>query len=197
MLTRETMLPFAVGAALWAGWRVAALHQSARGAARGVLVGASMLVVLAAGLSPWLLHTHREYGEYVLGTEFGAALYAGSDPLLFAAYPDGSVDASRAIIFNSLSPLDKAMLDSARTRPLLRDHWLRDRAIVRIAADPLGFTGRFVRKLWIAFRPLPSPLHSTLVNLAYALVWVPLLLLGLAGMWQNRAQWRRDALFYA
>lgn len=197
VLTRETMLPFAVGAALWAGWRVAALHQSARGAARGVLVGASMLVVLAAGLSPWLLHTHREYGEYVLGTEFGAALYAGSDPLLFAAYPDGSVDASRAIIFNSLSPLDKAMLDSARTRPLLRDHWLRDRAIVRIAADPLGFTGRFVRKLWIAFRPLPSPLHSTLVNLAYALVWVPLLLLGLAGMWQNRAQWRRDALFYA
>ena len=51
--------------------------------------------------------------------------------------------------------------------------------------------------MWIAFRPLPSPLHGGAANLAYAAVWVPLLLLGLAGLWQSRANWRRDALFYA
>lgn len=51
--------------------------------------------------------------------------------------------------------------------------------------------------MWIAFRPLPSPLHSALSNLVYALVWLPLLLLGLTGLWQSRAQWRRDSLIYA
>jgi 4-amino-4-deoxy-L-arabinose transferase-like glycosyltransferase len=190
VLTRETMLPFAVVAALWAGWRVANL----KGRMRGVLTGASLLAMLAAGLSPWLIHTHREYGEYVLGNEFGAALYAGSDPRLFSTYPDGSVDDSRDIIFGALPIADKAALSSVQ--PLQRDHWLRDRAVARIAADPVGFAGRFVRKVWIAFRPLPSPLHSAAANLAYAAVWVPLLLLGLAGTWQDRKRWRRDLLFY-
>ena len=193
VLTRETLLPFALCAALWAGWRVASL----RDAARGFLTGASVLAVLAAGLIPWLLHTHREYGEYVLGSEFGAALYAGSDPLLFAAYPDGSVDDSRDIVFTALPQADKAALAAVGARPLLRDHWLRDRAVARIAADPVSFATRFARKVWIAFRPLPSPLHGALANLAYALIWVPLLLLGLAGLWRARAQWRRDMLFYA
>ena len=193
VLTRETMLPFALCAALWAGWRVAATHS----AARGLMASAGLLAVLAGGLTPWLVHTHREYGEYVLGSEFGAALYAGSDPLLFTAYPDGSVDDSRDLIFSALSPRDQAELAALAAQPLRKDRWYRDHAVARIAADPVGFAGRFARKVWTAFRPLPSPLHGALANLAYAVIWVPLLLLGLAGMWHSRAQWRRDALFYA
>ncbi len=193
VLTRETVLPFALCAALWAGWRVAAL----RGRARGVIVSASLLAVLAAGLTPWLLHTHRAYGAYVLGSEFGAALYAGSDPLLFSNYPDGSVDDSREVIFNALSPRDQAELRAIAAQPLQRDTWFKIQAARRIAADPLGFAGRFVHKIYIAFRALPSPLHGRPANLAYAAVWVPLLALGLAGLWQSRAAWRRDALFYA
>ena len=192
VLTRETILPFALCAPLWASWRVAAKN----GAVHGLIAGASLLATLAAGLTPWLLHTHREFGQYVLGTQFGAALYAGSDPLLFKVYPDGSVDDSRDLIFIAISPLDNATLAAAETRPLVRDHWLRDRAIERIEADPVGFAGRFGRKVWIAFRPLPSPLHGTLSNITYALVWMPLLLLGLTGLWQSRAQWRRDTLIY-
>ena len=193
VLTRETVLPFALCAALWAGWRVAALN----GVARGVLASAGLLTVLGAGLTPWLLHTQHEYGEYVLGNEFGAALYAGSDPLLFTAYPDGSVDDSRDLIFRAISPLDQAKLARFKGYPRVRDNLLRDRAIERIEADPIGFSWRFARKVWIAFRPLPSPLHSALSNLVYALVWLPLLLLGLTGLWQSRAQWRRDSLIYA
>ena len=193
VLTRTTMLPFALAAALWAGWRVAAL----RGTARGAVVTGSVLAVLAAGLAPWLVHTHRVYGEYVLGSELGASLYAGADPLLFSAYPDGSVDDSRAIVFAALPPLERATAGAQAARPLAADRWLRQRAAARIAADPVGFARRFGRKVWIAFRPLPSPLHGGAANLAYAAVWVPLLLLGLAGLWQSRANWRRDALFYA
>ena len=189
VLTRETMLPFALSAALWAGWRVASLA----GTARGVLTGASVLAVLAAGLAPWLMHNHRVYGEYALGGEFGAALYAGSDPLLFSSFPDGSVDISRDRIFAAL-PARPAL---AGAEPLAVDHWLRERAVARISADPVSFAGRFARKVWIAFRPLPSPLHGMLANLTYAFVWVPLLLLGLAGLWHSRSEWRRDTLFYA
>ncbi len=191
VLTRETVLPFALLACGWAAWRVAALA----GMRRGVLAGAAMAGVLGAGLAPWLAYTHRDYGEYVLGSEFGAALYAGSSPLLFSAYPDGSVDDSREIVLRALSPGEQAVLASAR--PLERDHWLRDAALRQIAADPLGWAGRGLRKVWIAFRPLPSPLHGTADNLAYALGWVPLLLLGLAGAWQAHGDWRRQGLIYA
>ena len=191
VLTRETVLPFALLACGWAAWRVAAWA----GARRGLLAGAAMLGVIGAGLAPWLAHTHREYGEYVLGSEFGAALHAGASPLLFSAYPDGSVDDSRDIVLYALSPVEQAALASAK--PLQRDHWLRDEALRQIEADPLGWAARGLRKVWIAFRPLPSPLHGAAANLGFALAWVPLLLLGLAGMWQARADWRRQSLLYA
>lgn len=190
VLVRETMLPFTLFAAVWAGWRVTAQ----RGRVRGALAGASMLAVLVSGLTPWLLHNHRVYGEYVLGGEFGAALYAGSSPLLFSAYPDGSVDVSRGRIFAALPPPAPA---PAEAGPLWRDHWLRDAALRQIAADPLGWAARGLRKVWVAFRPLPSPLHGTAANLGYALAWVPLLMLGLAGAWQARGDWRRQGLIYA
>ena len=141
VLTRETVLPFALCAALWGGWRVAALN----GVARGVLASAGLLTVLGAGLTPWLLHTQHEYGEYVLGNEFGAALYAGSDPLLFTAYPDGSVDDSRDLIFRAISPLDQAKLARFKVYPRVRYNLLRDRAIERIEADPIGFSWRFAQ----------------------------------------------------
>ncbi len=190
-LTRETVLPFALLACGWSAWRVTALA----GKRRGLLAGAAMFGVIGAGRAPWLIHTHREYGEYVLGSEFGAALYAGSSPLLFSAYPDGSVDDSREIVLRALSPGEQAALASAK--PLQRDHWLRDAALRQIAADPLGWAARGLRKVWAAFRPLPSPLHGPADNLAYALAWVPLLLFGLAGAWQARRDWRRQGLIYA
>ena len=193
VLTRETTLPFALLAALWAGWHVARL----RGVRRGMVTAGVIAAVLGAGLAPWLVHTHREYGEAVLGSEFGAALYAGNDPLLFAYYPDGSVDDSRAAVFTHLPAAQAAQLAATNLSPLGRDHLYRDWALERIAADPASFVARFVRKVWIAFRPLPSPLHAAVENLAYAAIWVPLLLLGLAGFWSARAQWRRDLLIYA
>jgi 4-amino-4-deoxy-L-arabinose transferase-like glycosyltransferase len=191
VLTRETVLPFALCACLWTAWRVAART----GAARGALAGAAMLGTIGAGLAPWLIHTHREYGEYVLGSEFGAALHAGSSPLLFSAYPDGSVDDSRVVVWFGLSEGQRAVLDHAK--PLERDHWLRDAGLRQIEADPLGWAARGLRKVWVAFRPLPSPLHGRAENLGYAVIWVPLLLLGLAGMWRSRSDWRRLSLIHA
>lgn len=193
VLTRETMLPFALLAALWAGWQVA----RQRGRTRGLLAGAATLALLGAGLTPWLAHTQSEYGEPVMGSEFGAALYAGSDPLLFSAYPDGSVDDSRSAIFAHLSKSRSAQLAVTDPGSLAHDHLYRDWALERIVADPATYIVSALRKVWIAFRPLPSPLHSPLENLAYAAVWVPLLLLGLAGLWSERANWRRDVLIYA
>ena len=193
VLTRETVLPFALLAALWAGWQVA--RQT--GPARGLLTSAAIVAVLGAGLTPWLVHTQREYGEAVLGSEFGAALYASSDPLLFAAYPDRSVDDSRAAVFTHLPAPLAAQLAAANPGSLARDHLYRDWALERIAADPAAFAARAPRKVWIAFRALPSPLHGPLANAAYAAVWVPLVLLGLAGLWSERKHWRRDLLIYA
>ncbi|MFM5916002.1 MAG: glycosyltransferase family 39 protein [Novosphingobium sp.] len=191
VLTRQTVLPFALFACGWAAWRLAARA----GLMRGLLGGAAMLATIGGGLAPWLAYTHREYGEYVLGSEFGFALYAGSSPLLFSAYPDGSVDDSREIVWHSLSEAQRQELGKAQ--PLARDRWLEREALGEIAGDPVGWTTRALRKVWIAFRPMPSPLHGAAENYAYALAWVPLLLLGLAGLWSARRDWRRSGLVYA
>jgi len=163
VLVRETLLPFALLASLWAGWRLARRD----GVRRGGLATLAMLAVLGAGLAPWLAYSRQVNGAAVLGTEFGAALYAANHPAVFSHYPDSSIDLSRAEAFKSLPPVDWEQLKSMT--PLARDCWLRERGEVEVLDDLPGFALRRLRKIWIAFRPFPSPLHSAPVNWSYAL----------------------------
>jgi 4-amino-4-deoxy-L-arabinose transferase-like glycosyltransferase len=186
VLVREPMLPFALLASLWAGWRLARRE----GLRRGVLAALAMLTVLGAGLTPWLAYSRQVNGAAVLGTEFGGALYAANHPAVFSHYPDGSIDQSRVEAFKTLTPADWASYKAMT--PLARDHWLRGRGAALVLGDLPGFALRGLRKIWIAFRPFPSPLHSAPVNWVYALTWLPVLVLGLAGLWRERREWRRD-----
>lgn len=186
VLVRETLWPFALGACLWALWRQSQQH----GTRQGLLAGLSMLTAFGLVLSPWLSHTRQQYGKPVLGTEFGAALYAANHPALFTHFPDRSIDLSRAVA------LEQPLRELAALSPLERDMVMRQRGIDEIISAPVSFAGRFVRKIWIAFRPFPSPRHPGLADWLYALSWIPLLGLGLAGLWRERGNWRADLPFY-
>ena len=189
LLTRATMLPFAL-----CGLAIIALPPRAKARLPAAFVaGLAMLAVL----TPWLAYSHRVTGAFGLGPEGGAALYAGNHPLTFSAYPQRSIDESRANVFASLSVQENVELARLGTDEVAQSEWFRAKALRNIAADPLGFLSGAMQKLWAAFGPLPAPRHGMIGNLGYAVFWVPLFGLALVGMVQRRRRWRDDLLLHA
>jgi 4-amino-4-deoxy-L-arabinose transferase-like glycosyltransferase len=194
ILTRTTLVPFALLALGWlllpderrhpAGlrWRTAALAAAA----------------ILATLSPWAIRVHALTGAYGLGTETGQSLYAGAIPQLFSSFPQQSVDVSRARLFEAMPPAVTAARDTySGGNPARESEWYTREAVVIARSDPAGYAARALHKLAIAFGPWPAPRHGLIGNLGYAVWWVPLLLLGIASAWRDRAQWRRNLLFAA
>src|SRR5207244_3558497 len=121
--------------------------------------------------------------------EFGQSVYAGASPLLFSAFPKRSVDVSRQTIFAAMPPAANAARDRfSRGNPTRESRWYAAKAFETTMADPAGYAARALRKLAIAFGPRPAPRHGLLADAAYAAWWLPLLALGMAGAWRDRAQ---------
>lgn len=194
ILTRATLLPFALLGCLW-------LALPDRGAGPRIRRRLSMttlaMAAMGLALSPWLLRAHAITGSYGLGTELGAAIYAGNHPLTFADYPDRSIDLSRAKVFAAIPPREQAELDALDGDEVAQSDWFLRKGLAWIVENPGQFVQGALHKLWAAFRPLPSPLHGWIGNLGYAASWCPLLVLGLAGLWRERGMWRRDLPIYA
>lgn len=194
ILTRTTLLPFALIGCLWL-----ALPAEAKPVPypRRAVSAALALAALGATLSPWLIRAHTVTGSYGLGTELGAAIYAGNHPLTFADYPDRSIDVSRAKVFAAIPPAERAELAVLEGDEVAQSSWFLRKGLAHIAAHPGDFAVGALQKLWAAFRPLPSPRHGGIVDLGYAVFWCPLLVLGLAGLWRERRHWQRDVPFHA
>ncbi|MEO7549825.1 MAG: glycosyltransferase family 39 protein [Croceibacterium sp.] len=192
ILTRAVLAPFAMLAVAWLmvpdghNWR-------RRLTSAGLVLGAMSLT-----LAPWLTRAHALTGGSNLGTEFGQSVYAGASPLLFGAFPEESVDVSRRIIFTAMSPADMHSLSQAAgIGPAAESDWYARCALDMALADRTGYAARAVRKLAIAFGPRPAPHHGMVADTAYALCWLPLLTLGMLGLWRDRANWRRTSLLVA
>lgn len=191
VLTRAPLLSYAVGAIVWlALFPSSAVHGQSGSKIQAWRAAAVAGLVLVATLSPWLVRQERLTGTIGLGTEGGASLYAGNHPLTFSAFPQGSIDESRARIFGAQSPAEIAAV--ARLGEGERDRWYRERALAEIAARPLRYAWGGLRKIWIAFGPWPVPRHSPQADLAYMAGWVPFLAAGIAGLALRRRHWRAD-----
>ncbi len=191
ILTRATLLPFALAALLWLALPSAMPSPVAKRLLAALLAGAGMLLALA----PWLAYSAQVLGSPALGAEAGRALYAGNHALTFRYYPEASIDESRRLIFATQPLAERQQLRDLD--PLAREDWYREQAVDDIRAHPARTVRYAAAKLVATFGPLPSPRKGGVADWLYALGWTPLFLLGLAGMWQSRANWRRDALFYA
>lgn len=189
VLTRATLLPFALGAVVWLALPA---HDRPRRASliRAACAGAALVLVLA----PWVERTHRITGAAGLGTESGQFLYAAQHPLTFSAYPVGTFDQTRENVFAALPPADKVEL--GRLDEAGKDRWYRARALAAMEENPGRVITGGLRKLWAAFGPLPVPRHGLATDLAYAAGWVPFLALAAAGAFTRRRHWREDALLW-
>ena len=193
ILTRATLAPFALFAVVWlalpsAGWRPSR---------RGMAMSLTCLAALSLTLSPWLVRAHDLTGRWTLGTEFGAAVFAGNHPLTFSHFPRESIDLSRAEVFASLTPADRAELAPLADNGAAESDWYLARGLAWIAHHPGEALEGAARKLAAAFGPMPVPRKGLPGDAVHALSFFPILLLALAMLWQRRRQWRQDAPFHA
>lgn len=193
ILTRATLMPFAVFAVLWL------ILPDSPGTAlrRRALTALLCLAALGATLSPWLIRAHSITGRYTLGTEFGAAVFGGNNPLTFRFYPRQSIDLSRHAAFRALTPADRRQLRPLQRNEAMVSDWFLQRGLTYIVADPGRFIVGAIRKNLAAFGVLPSPRHDWKTDGLVALAYGPMLLLGLVGMWRTRARWREFLPVYA
>ena len=191
ILTRATLLPFALVAL---AWLVLPLHGDVS-LSRRLRAAGLAAAVLATGLAPWLVYSAKVDGAPGLGSEAGSLFYIANNPLTFSAYPKRSIDDTVKVVRAAMPPEERFHLASLST--LEASRWYKAKAWAWIGSHPFDFTVGGVRKLWAAFGPMPSPRHSLKADLPFAAVWSALLVLGLAGAWRDRHHWRRDAILYA
>lgn len=184
VLTRATIAPFAVLAPFW---------LASRGRGRGAVACA---VLLAATVSPWLWRNYVLTGVPTLSTETGIQFWSGNNGFLFHHYPRESSDLSQWEALNALSPQDQRELQSLGGNEAQVSRWFFLKGMAYIETHPQQTAVDAFRKTAAAFSFLPSPRRGTFEDLVYALSYGPVMLLGLWGMWQRRAQWRSDSLIY-
>ena len=191
VLTRATIVPFALLAPLWLGWAGVGIWRKRVRAA--VLCAAVMVVAVA----PWLIRSYALTGFPTLSTETGSQLWAGNNPYTFSYYPLRSIDLGLAAALDALPANEMAELHELGSDGVLEDRWFLRKALTFIREHPWLTLGNGIRKIGAAFSWLPNPRRSFWTSLIYALSYGPIMTLGLLGMMLTWRSWREHSLIYA
>ena len=150
-------------------------------------------------LSPWTYWSYRltGAGSVVSSTRIGYGLWIGNNPYTFSYYPNESIDRSRGVALEALSPQEKAELEELAPDGVAVDKWFRERALQYMREDLLRTLDSSFRKIEAAFGWLPSPRRDFFRNLVYSLSYGFVVTFGLWGMWVGRRHWRELLIFCA
>lgn len=185
LLVRAGMAPTVMAVLIWAiiwGGRL-----------RHALI---LLAAIAVTVSPWLIYTYRVTGSAVLTTDSGYLLWTGNNAGVFKHYPVRSIDLSAHDALASLPPQDSAELRSILRDRVAASDWYRGRALAFMREDPWRTVQYAARKLTAAFSWTFNPQRGALAQWIYAASYVPVAILGIAGMVIARRQ-RETALIVA
>ena len=182
VLTRPSWLlftPFVIGClALWSAQR-----------RRHLMLGMWMLLAIGITMSPWWIRNYRAVGRFVPTTlQVGASLYDGLNP---------EATGASSMPFSTPSYLAQKREDERAGRSAVGfeirlDRRLRDAAMSWARAHPrevIGLMGHKFLRMWNIW-PNAAEFRSCSMRLIVAGGYLPLLVLGLAGLWQwGRQGW--------
>lgn len=177
VLVRAAMAPSAAAVLAWAlVWGPSGSHAHRL---RNAMI---LLAAISVTVSPWLAYTYRVTGTPALTTDSGYLLWQGNNPGVFAYYPAESIDRSVFEEFSRLPRNDQAQIDRYSSDPATISERYKRRAIEFMREDPWRTAQYAARKLTAAFSWTFNPYRGQLAQWAYAASYVPVMLLGIAGM---------------
>lgn len=183
LLCKQTVLVFLPLAVLW-------LYACSPGPKRMVLAKIGGLV-LAAGIvvSPWIWRNTLLFGKPLFTIELGNVMWAGHNPFTLPGYPRETIDKGFQRTVELLSEAQKAQARAMGEWE--RDQWFLSQAIQFIKTHPRTTVHYAAVKVLAGFSPVLNPEPKRWAKgLAYTASYLPILLLGSAGMALSRNQWR-------
>jgi hypothetical protein len=122
----------------------------------------------------------------VLSAEVGHALWMGNNPETFSHYPAESIDRSTQQAWSKMPEADKVEVVRLQDDELATSNWFVRRAWSYIRANPWLTVRSAMRKLEAGFSPVRNPVGDSLSQMAYAMGYVPVAVLGICGMYLAR-----------
>ena len=191
VLTRLTMLPFAVLALVWVFfWGTSSRDARTR-------LGVFAALPLCAALAGWLGWNARKQGRLTLRDGVASQFWIAHNPGTFSAYPDSSIDLSHRRSLAMLTPAERAEYRSAFRDGTPMESWFAGRAWGYIRQHPGATFRGAIRMLTVGFSWQISPRAPRAKALLYTLSYGPVIALALVGSVLSRSHWRRLGLIYA
>ncbi len=190
VLTRTTMLPFALASVMWI-----AVFGEGQGANK-LLRASLVFLAFAVLVGGWLERNYFVLGTPVLSSEAGYQFWTAHNPETFSRYPNDSMDRSRDVAFQALTPPEKQLVESLDGNELALDDWFMKRGIDFVLAHPGETIFDGVRKIAAGFSWIMNPNREPLVQAIYFLSYTPMAVLGLLGMVLARQGWKQHSLIY-
>ena len=189
-LTRASVAPFIPLALIWTVW-IGTSGNTRERLKKAVFVVMALFVTVG----PWLVRTWRVTGAPVLSSQTGRALWIGNNPETFSFYPSQSIDHSTAAAVEKLSPEDNGELARLSGDEIRMSRWYQQKGVAFIRAHPSLTLLASLRKLTAGFSWKLNPAREPLAQWSYAVFYIPVSILGVAGIF--RARRRRGTLLIA
>jgi hypothetical protein len=167
VLTSASIVPFAVLVPFWLYWR------------KGLRDGIVCALFLALPVLPWMWRNYVLVGTPSLSLEAGELFWTGNNGFLFHHYPEESSDISKAEALDALPTQDQKQLQQLSRDDVATDRWFWHKAFLYIRAHPWQTIIDGFRKNAAGFSWLPTPRRGWPSNLAHAVSYGPVMLLGL------------------
>jgi hypothetical protein len=126
----------------------------------------------------------------MFSSQTGHALWMGNNPDTFSHYPGESIDRSRDQAHMKLSETDFA--EFQQLDEVSQSDWFAHRALVYMRENPFAVLRGMLRKLDAGFSWRLNPYREPLAQAAYSIGYLPVMILGLTGMFMARG--RREVI---
>jgi hypothetical protein len=182
-------LAFVVPAALvWV--LVSSTHAMRIRVRHALLVAVPVLALVGA----WVVRNQSMVGAPVLTTEAGESLWLANNEWAMAHFPAESIDLSVNDSYDGMTAAQRASFAAVEHDEVVRDQLLKQWAIDYAKAHPGTTIANGLRKIWVVVSAELSPARGALMQWSYALLFAPVHILAVVGLWRQRLHWRVHAL---
>lgn len=142
---------------------------------------------IVALLGGWVVRNWVIVGAPVLTTESGRQLWEANHPALTEFLPAQSIDVARGMFLSRLSRDQLAAIETAGGE-VDRDRVFLRMSLDRVRREPIAVAATSVLKVAYALSGYLSPARGAAVQAGFALIFAPVSLLSLIGVWRFRAR---------